>query len=385
MAEDSREDKIVSEKEEIETIVASENPVEAGDVEEAGTTEPEQDKTEEAPGEIIQTESKVESSAEKNGGDELVFTNRKRAREESDEEEEADSDSSPEETTKKQKIEAESAETEKEAVIEEKESTNKVIEKFAKEETVEATAIDEKSTKPEKPAEPEKPKFVFGSRSTFGARPQFTLFQNKPEEKDKADVPAETKVAPSTFSGTASVFGSKSVFGNAFQAAINKESIFKAPEATEEAKTVSTVPAPSNGGTFQKIHLEKQAVVSGEENEKSVFSVRAKLYFLDLTNVEIGWKEKGVGQLKVNQLETATETYTSRILMRQDAIFKLILNCPLSKDIKVFKGLDSSLSREKFVRIQAFENGKPVQYAAKVKSSEDSQALYDTIIDLIPK
>ena len=38
-------------------------------------------------------------------------------------------------------------------------------------------------------------------------------------------------------------------------------------------------------------------VITGEENERTLFSVRAKLYVL---NEQKQWKEKGIGPLKLN-------------------------------------------------------------------------------------
>lgn len=106
-------------------------------------------------------------------------------------------------------------------------------------------------------------------------------------------------------------------------------------------------------------------MVTGEEFEESVFSCRAKLYFLDVTK-EDGWKERGIGTLHVNKSTSEDASHKSRIVMRSDGVLRVILNLPLLKSYQIHSGMKSSLSSEKFVRISATEEGKPCQYAFKV-------------------
>ncbi|KAG7881651.1 hypothetical protein KL937_001274 [Ogataea polymorpha] len=231
-------------------------------------------------------------------------------------------------------------------------------------------AIDEKTEKLES-------KFVFGARTTFGQASGFSMLSKKnvfekQDDKDK-DKTEEKKEAPK------SVFGTGSTFGNAFQHAIGKKSIFDEPQessAEPEDKEVSKE-------VYKKVHLEKQEVKSGEEEEETLFQVKAKLYHMDLTKVSDGWKEKGVGILKVNKFINPIKHYHARLVMRQDGILKLILNVPIVKGVEVFKGMASSLNSDKFIRVQVVEDSKPVQYAFKIGMVENSSKLYNVIEKLV--
>lgn len=101
-------------------------------------------------------------------------------------------------------------------------------------------------------------------------------------------------------------------------------------------------------------------VETGEENEETVFSCRAKLYNF-ASSAEEGkkeWKERGVGVLKVNVLAatpSATRptsaaddddpeqglgkpsqlTKKARFVMRADGSHRLVLNSPIKKELKV--------------------------------------------------
>jgi Ran-binding protein 3 len=184
------------------------------------------------------------------------------------------------------------------------------------------------------------------------------------------------------------IFGSGSTFGNAFQEAINKKSIF---DEDTNKKNEENDGAEDNDSTaakdvYKKVHLEKQDVKSGEENEETIFQIKAKLYHMELSKISLGWKEKGFGVIKVNKfIKSPSENYTSRLIMRQNGNLKLILNTPIVKEFKILKGMPSSLTGNKFIRLQLVENDEPVQYAIKVGQSENAEKLYDTIQGQIPK
>lgn len=215
----------------------------------------------------------------------------------------------------------------------------------------------------------------------------------KPEELNKSvdkDTTATTATKP------ISIFGSGSTFGNAFQAAINKKSIFdKTTKETKEDKTdnekeedneTDDDDSTSAKDVYKKVHLEKQDIKSGEENEDTIFQIKAKLYHMELSKISNGWKEKGFGIIKVNKLNKCENlNYNSRLIMRQNGNLKLILNLPIIKDFKILKGLPSSLNGNKFVRLQILENGELVQYAIKIGQVENAEKLFETIRNQIPK
>ncbi|RHZ80788.1 hypothetical protein Glove_132g154 [Diversispora epigaea] len=83
--------------------------------------------------------------------------------------------------------------------------------------------------------------------------------------------------------------------------------------------------------------LQESEVLTGEENEITEHSVRAKLYFLD----EQTWKERGVGILKINYPRNY-ET-SPRLVMRTENVLRVILN------VALFRGMHVERSQEKFL------------------------------------
>ncbi len=71
------------------------------------------------------------------------------------------------------------------------------------------------------------------------------------------------------------------------------------------------------------------------------------------------WKERGTGTLRVNVPKRSSDKRAARLVMRADGVLRVILN------VSLFKGMKCEL-QEKFVRIIAFEDGKPVPYAIRV-------------------
>lgn len=217
-------------------------------------------------------------------------------------------------------------------------------------------------------------------------KPESTVTQSEPTEhsnkNDKSN--EETQDSDTNVANKKpQVFGSGSMFGNAFQAAINKKSVFDElkPHSTQK-ESQHTV----EKDVYKKVHLEKQEVKSGEENEETIFQVNAKLYHMELSKMSLGWKEKGFGVIKVNKfIKSPAENYTSRLVMRQNGNLKLILNLPILNGFQVLKGMPSSLTANKFIRLQVLEAGEPVQYAIKVGQPDNAEKLYDSIKQQIPK
>lgn len=230
------------------------------------------------------------------------------------------------------------------------------------------------------------------------------------KEKDEEQAPSESEASSET---KKLIFGSGSSFANVFQSAMNKKSIFDslesrtdknqdakplfsdtAAEATGSTTTVaaagtslsSAADETSTKDVYKKVHLEKQDVRSGEENEETIFQIKAKLYHMDVSKTSSGWKERGFGIIKVNKFKTPpADNYTSRLVMRQNGNLKLILNVPIIKGFNVLKGMPSSLSANKFIRLPMLENGEPVQYAIKIGQPENAELLFNTIEKQVPK
>lgn len=121
--------------------------------------------------------------------------------------------------------------------------------------------------------------------------------------------------------------------------------------------------------TLQEIELH-----TGEEDERTIFQTRAKLFTMD---EHLTWKERGTGQLKVNVRRI--DGMGTRLVMRAEGVFRVILNVKLFKGMKCEYGPDP-----KFVKLAAFESGAVVQHAIKVGNGKLAQELFDTLMEGMP-
>eukprot|EP00026_Physarum_polycephalum_P007437 Phypoly_transcript_07497.p1 GENE.Phypoly_transcript_07497~~Phypoly_transcript_07497.p1 ORF type:complete len:467 (+),score=152.01 Phypoly_transcript_07497:61-1401(+) len=117
--------------------------------------------------------------------------------------------------------------------------------------------------------------------------------------------------------------------------------------------------------------------VTGEEDETTIFSIRAKLYAM----AEGKWQERGVGQLKLNKAQDGK----CRLLMRDQGGKHLRLNAALFPEMKVDKTGDKSVQ---FVAIgtggsDAPAGGAPPKpfttFAARVGRKEEADEIFDAI------
>ncbi|KIW19893.1 hypothetical protein PV08_00468 [Exophiala spinifera] len=154
-------------------------------------------------------------------------------------------------------------------------------------------------------------------------------------------------------------------------------------DGNEEA---SAVDAP------QDPRFKEQDVATGEEEEQTVFTCRAKLY-----HFEKEWKERGVGVFKINiRYETQTETDAgeedveagengdlerkgkARIIMRTDGVHRLVLNTPIFKDMNVGTH-DGKEPIGRTMHLTGLEDGKPTGYQIKVGKEEVLKDIYRQI------
>ncbi|KAK7542106.1 uncharacterized protein J3D65DRAFT_612631 [Phyllosticta citribraziliensis] len=85
----------------------------------------------------------------------------------------------------------------------------------------------------------------------------------------------------------------------------------------------------------------EQDVKTGEENEETVFSCRAKLFnFVTVNDDKKEWKERGIGNLKLNVWkqsradQEAKVPKKARFVMRADGSHRVVLNSPIQKELK---------------------------------------------------
>ncbi len=145
---------------------------------------------------------------------------------------------------------------------------------------------------------------------------------------------------------------------------------------------------------------------TGEEGEETRFSARATLYHLDTTTKK--WKERGYGALKLNvsyatnsqsvdndnagdaidddaeageqqpqrpQEEMTTfdraargsrhQKCSARLLMRSDAVYRLILNTPVVKQ-GTYGEVNGDVPKDRYFRFPAMQDGKMVPAMLRV-------------------
>lgn len=80
------------------------------------------------------------------------------------------------------------------------------------------------------------------------------------------------------------------------------------------------------------VQLEKIDISKQEENEEELFKMRAKLYRFFTEKDENGWKERGVGEMKIMKHKTKG---TVRIVMRRDKTYKLCANHAITEKMEI--------------------------------------------------
>ncbi|EFR05274.1 hypothetical protein MGYG_08285 [Nannizzia gypsea CBS 118893] len=186
---------------------------------------------------------------------------------------------------------------------------------------------------------------------------------------------------PTNFGSTASkpkAFGSK---------AENKEDDDDEAEDDDEA-------TEEKGETFQGLEEEKedtrffkQETETGEEGEETHLTVRGKLFHF--TGSE--WKERGVGTFKLNAKKsteaaagdeeeggaaaTKPSRRSARFIMRTDGVFRLILNIPLYKGMKVGDP-EGKEPTGKHVQISGIEDGRTVPLLLRTSNADAAKDLH---------
>jgi len=113
-----------------------------------------------------------------------------------------------------------------------------------------------------------------------------------------------------------------------------------------EKKTLSEAAAEyCESHQAQKRRYEEITPVTGEENERNVAQISAKLYVFD--KATSNWTEKGRGCLRLNDVKG--ESGHSRVVMRSAATFRVILNT------KLFPGMSVESPSEKNIRMTGMD------------------------------
>ncbi|KAL6452205.1 YRB2 Ran-specific GTPase-activating protein 2 [Candida maltosa Xu316] len=240
---------------------------------------------------------------------------------------------------------------------------------------------------------PSSPKPVFGATTSFGNMDKISA--SSPETKIEFKSPSATITKTTTTTTTTttptfgSAFGSNSRFGNAFQESLKKKS-FLDEEKTKDNNSNITDKDSSNGNTpapqsFQQVDLAPVEQTTGEEDEISHFNCTAKLFELDFSKINEGWKERGVGPLHLNQ--SKADERKVRLVMRSQGLLRVILNYKINSDTDILKGLEASLTPGKYFRLNSVntDKGTPVQYLLKFGNENLRNELIEKIESLKEK
>ena len=115
---------------------------------------------------------------------------------------------------------------------------------------------------------------------------------------------------------------------------------------------------------------ETVEIKSGEENEDTLFTERAKLFRFD-SNLN-QWKERGVGDMKILVNRNSGK---ARVLMRREQILKICCNHYLTQDMSLSPMLGSNKAWIWFTLCDfADETPKPEKLAARFKSPSIAEA-----------
>lgn len=125
------------------------------------------------------------------------------------------------------------------------------------------------------------------------------------------------------------------------------------------------------------VELPKEEPQStGEEEDKSIFQQRAKLYeyYKNEETKETEWKERGIGNLKINEMKD--KKY--RVIMRTEGTQRLLLN------FVVFKEVTASNSGEKKITFSgADENLKPASFMVRFNKNENAEEFLNKIKEVV--
>jgi len=129
-------------------------------------------------------------------------------------------------------------------------------------------------------------------------------------------------------------------------------------------------------GEDEKPVLTEQEVVTGEEEEETIYQVRGKLFVLSEQNQ---WSERGTGLLKLNLRRT--DGGGARLVMRKDAVYTLLLNAAL------FKGMKCSYAPQdqRYLRFSTIDkDGGSTHYTLKLANARIAGELLEEITEHIP-
>jgi len=118
----------------------------------------------------------------------------------------------------------------------------------------------------------------------------------------------------------------------------------------------------------------EQEVLTGEEEDETIHSVRGKLYMLSEQNQ---WKERGTGLLRLNRRRD--DRSGARLVMRKDAVYAVLLN------VTLFRGMSCAIAQDpRYLRFSVLASSGTIHYNLRVGSAQAAVDLLKAINDNIP-
>lgn len=205
-----------------------------------------------------------------------------------------------------------------------------------------------------------KPTFLFGSSSSTGfgsSAPKFNLG-------------GANGTSSSLFGGE-----SKPGFGFSFGGASSAPSTATEPAPAKENAVGEVVEGSESTAKFDPVVklTEEVASTTGEENESTSYTKRAKLMLFQKDNSEEPYKTIGLGDLKVLK---HNESGKSRILVRTDGGQRILLNSLVDKQLKY-----EAVGNGSMVRVPVINPESKLldTYVVKVKTPADGKELLEAL------
>ncbi|KAN0132812.1 hypothetical protein V8E53_009483 [Lactarius tabidus] len=119
----------------------------------------------------------------------------------------------------------------------------------------------------------------------------------------------------------------------------------------------------------------EQEVLTGEEEDETIHSVRGKLFVLSEQNQ---WKERGTGLLRLNRRRV--DHSGARLVMRKEAVYAVLLN------VTLFRGMSCSIAQDpRYLRFSVLTPSGTTHYNLRVGSAQAAGDLLRMINANIPQ
>jgi hypothetical protein len=233
---------------------------------------------------------------------------------------------------------------------------------------------------------------VFGSRLgngfAGGSGPKLSSFAAPGTETITTTKPAKAFGAPESDDEDSDEDDSEGGAGSEDEESgnVGVEDKKKPPKITKGTSTRSK-PMQATGLTHPTVHIE-----DGESGEATLLQMRAKLFAIE--SKETGWKERGVGTLKINvpkpcasfdengvaipgsfdasgledEDEDPTAPRVARLIMRQENTHRVVLNTVIVRAMEFKDKPSSSSAQILFTAFEGDKEPKPINMLLKVGS-----------------